>query len=252
MLRVGIPSVCRRLTFGLALLQAEPCLASWASDGDRVAGAASAPAAVQLVAAPAGSVHLAWLDFRSGFNTDVRATVWTTRGNAEPGWRPDGDLVTNITCRKYEMCAAGDGAGGALYAWSDNRCTGYRQAYAIRVAAAGASAAGWPANGVQLAPTTTNQLAPAIAADGTGGAFIAWQDMRGADPDIYVQHVDATGARVAGWPIAGLGIATSAAAQTAPLVAPDGSGGVFVAWQQAGVGGDDLYLQHVGAGGALS
>jgi len=239
----------RWFTVGLLLLHAKPCLASWASDGDRVVSAASIPASLSLVAAPGGNVQMAWLDGRTGYNTDVRATLWTTRGNAAPGWTLDGDLVTNCTCRKYEMAAASDGSGGALYAWSDNRCTGYRQIYAIRVLPASATAAGWIANGVQLAPTVANQFVPSITGDGAGGAFIAWQDQRGADADVYLQHVDASGARVAGWPAAGLGVATGAGAQTAPVVAADGSGGVLVAWQQPGASGDDVYLQRIGPGG---
>src|SRR5262249_7456612 len=110
--------------------------------------------------------------------------------------------------------------------------------------------AGWPANGVQLAPTLANQFLPSITGDGAGGAFTAWQDQRGADADVYLQHVDASGARVAGWPAAGLGVATGPGAQTAPLLAAEGSGGVCVAWQQPGAGGDDVYLQRIGPGGA--
>jgi len=67
---------------------------------------------------------------------------------AASGWARDGDLVTNVTCAKYDLSAVPDGTGGALFAWSDNRCNGYQQVMRRAVIAAGATAAGWSANGV--------------------------------------------------------------------------------------------------------
>src|SRR5206468_9782390 len=144
-----------------------PCVpsaarASWASDGNLVVGASSAAAAPMVVGNATGGVYLAWVDGRTGYNTDIRASLWTAAGVAASGWRRDGDLVTNITCAKYDLCSVADGAGGALYAWSDNRCVGYRQIYAGRVLGGGATAAGWAANGVRLASTGVNQFTPAI------------------------------------------------------------------------------------------
>src|SRR5438552_1452305 len=112
--------------------------------------------------------------------------------------------------------------------------------------------ASWAAKGAGVAPTLAGQLTPAIAGDGAGGAFVAWQDLRGADADVYLQHVDGTGAVVAGWPATGLGIAIVAGVQSAPVVAGDGAGGAFVAWQDRRAGNDDIYLQHVTGAGALA
>ena len=228
-----------------------PARASWATDGNLVVGPSCASAWPAIVPNATGA-YLAWVDARSGYNTDIRATSWTTTGVAANGWTRYGDLVTYITCAKYDLCAVSDGAGGALYAWGDDRCVGYQQVYACRVTSAGATSAGWIANGVHLAPTGRDQVTPAIAADGAGGAFVAWQDSRGADADIYLQHVDGTGALVAGWPAAGLGIAVVAGVQTAVALASDGAGGVFVTWQDRRAGNDDVFLQHVIAAGSLA
>jgi hypothetical protein len=204
-----------------------------------------------VVAGAAGGVYLSWVDARSGYNTDLRASLWTAAGVAATGWTRNGDLVTDKVCYKYDPGAVADAAGGVLYAWSDERCVGYRQIYACRVVPAGATAAGWTPNGVRLAATTTNQFTPAIAGDGAGGAFVAWQDLRGADADLYLQHVDGAGARVAGWPATGLAVAVVTGVQGAPVLAGDGAGGVFVAWQDRRAGNDDVYLQHVTGAGAL-
>ncbi len=229
-----------------------PACASWASDGNPLVGSASAPAWPLVVPDAGGGVFLAWVDARSGYNTDVRATRWRADGEPAAGWARDGDLVTNITCAKYDLCATGDGAGGCLFAWGDNRCVGYQQVYVGRVGAAGVAAAGWAANGVPVAATTRNQLTPAISDDGSGGAYVAWQDLRGTDADIYLQHVDGTGAVVGGWPSGGRGVAVAPGLQSAPVLTGDGSGGVFVVWQDRRAGTDDIYVQHMTGAGTVA
>jgi hypothetical protein len=240
------------LAVALLLFMPSVARASWASDGNLVVGVSSEPVAPMVVAGAAGNVYLAWVDARSGYNTDIRASLWTAAGVAAGGWTRDGDMVTNKVCYKYDPCAVTDAGGGVLYAWSDQRCVGYQQIYACRVVPAGATAAGWTPNGVRVAATTSDQLTPAIAGDGAGGAFVAWQDLRGADADLYLQHVDGTGAVVAGWPAAGLGVAIVTGLQSAPVLAGDGAGGVFVAWQDHRAGNNDIYLQHVTGAGTLA
>ena len=68
--------------------------------------------------------------------------------------------------------------------------------------------------------------APALDADGAGGAFVAWRDAGGA---ILVQHVAADGAKR--WPSPGLRAGSSVAA---PRAVGDGAGGVLVAWLDGG------------------
>ena len=226
--------------------------AAWATDGSAVVTGPYAQTQVTPVPDAEGGVFFAWLDADSGWNTDILAVRWSSTAATQPGWTPGGDRVTDIACDKLNPAAAADGAGGAVLAWEDNRFVGYYQIYARRLAPGGLAAAGWPANGVRIAATGLNQRTPAIAGDGAGGAFVAWTDLRAPDGDIYLQHVDGSGNTGASWPAAGLGIATGAAAQSAPVVAADGTGGVFVAWVDRRAGNDDVYLQRVTAGGALA
>ena len=44
-----------------------------------------------------------------------------------------------------------------------------------------------------LCTAANNQEYPTIAADGAGGAFVTWQDQRGADYDIYLHHINPDG-----------------------------------------------------------
>jgi len=76
--------------------------------------------------------------------------------------------------------------------------------------------------------------------DSQGGAFIAWVDGRHDEPDIYLQHVDATGAVAANWPAEGLPVCTARLSQYNLAISADGSGGVYLVWEdyRGGTTGD--------------
>src|SRR5262249_383364 len=95
------------------------------------------------------------------------------------------------------------------------------------------------------------QRRPAIAGDGAGGAFVAWEDRRSTLYAAYVQHIIAAGAVAPGWPVGGLMVCPIASFQRTPAIAPDGAGGVFVAWQDSRAG-YDIYLQRFTGDGAIA
>ena len=68
--------------------------------------------------------------------------------------------------------------------------------------------------------TDSRPDAPALVADGGGGAFVAWRDAGGI---VTVQRVDVAGARR--WPAPGVRLGASS---SAPRLAADGAGGVLV------------------------
>src|SRR5262245_19013442 len=132
---------------------APPALASWASDGSAVVTWNYTQSQPTAVPDSDGGVIFAWLDANSGWNTDILAVRWNNTAATCSGWTPGGNRLTSIACDKLNPVATADGAGGAVLAWEDNRCVGYYQIYARRVAPDGVAAAGWPANGVQIAAT---------------------------------------------------------------------------------------------------
>ncbi len=109
----------------------------------------------------------------------------------------------------------------------------------------------WSAASSPICLGTRDGLHQVLSRDVTGGAFAGWVDARPGDPDIYLQHFDANGAVAAGWPADGLPVCQAAYAQYNLDMAADGSGGVFMAWQdfrnkRAG----DIYAQHITSTGA--
>src|SRR5260221_8819678 len=98
----------------------------------------------------------------------------------------------------------------------------------------------WAGKGVRLAPAWARadalsvQQAPAIIADGSGGAFVAWNDKHNWPyTDIFLQHIDASGTPAWATLDGGLGVARAPFNQQNPALALDGSGGVIVVWQNS-------------------
>jgi len=76
----------------------------------------------------------------------------------------------------------------------------------------------------------SGRIAPLSVPDGSGGLYIAWADGRDGAADVYLQHVTNTGAVEAGWPADGLTVCDAPGSQVEPVIMPDGSNGVIVAW----------------------
>jgi FlgD Ig-like domain len=140
-----------------------------------------------------------------------------------------------------------DESGGAIVVWADLR-SGTADIYAQRVSRNGEPM--WAPNGIAVCTVSGAQTLPRAIADGQGGVIVAWQDARGANLDVYAQHVDAGGARL--WAAAGVPISTATADQTSVAMTGDGAGGAIVAWvdSRAGFLLEDIYAQRVNGAGA--
>src|SRR5205814_6630022 len=102
-------------------------------------------------------------------------------------------VCTAVNDQQLQALVA-DGSGGAVITWVDLRNGSGNDIYAQHVLAAGSVDFIWPTDGRVLCAAGGNQSSPAIVSDGTGGAIVAWDDRRSVtNPDIYAQHVSATG-----------------------------------------------------------
>ena len=111
----------------------------------------------------------------------------------------------------------------------------------------------WSNNpGVNNAICALPSQTPAIASDGAGGAFIAWEDDRGG-MTIYAQRINAAGTQL--WTSNGIPIdSVFADAQSAPVIASDGAGGAIIAWLDdpgASTGYAYLYAQRISSSGSM-
>jgi hypothetical protein len=198
---------------------------------------------------------VAWQDDRGG-ELDIWALRLTASGAPAPGWPAGGVPVCLAGGLQANPQVVSDMAGGAIVTWMDER-GGADRVYAQRVAAAGAIAPGWPADGIAVATGFGDQREPMLVSDGAGGALIAWA---GSNNHInyhpFVQSIRASGATGAGWPAQGVRLCSLFQTQTSPRIVTDGAGGAIVVWSEwrdftNPTINYDLYAQRVDLTGAV-
>jgi hypothetical protein len=90
---------------------------------------------------------------------------------------------------------------------------------------------------------------PAIAADGSGGAVVAWADRRsGVGYDVYAQRLSAAGPVM--WTTNGVPVSAASGDQFAPRLVADGIGGYVFAWIDQRWGTLDIYAERLSGSGA--
>jgi hypothetical protein len=145
---------------------------------------------------------------------------------------------------QYDAIAIVDGGGGAFVAWVDER-GGDTDVYVKRIGLDGRPAQGWPAQGVAACRAERDQHAPRLAADGAGGVFVVWEDLRGSAPGVFLQHLLPDGRHDALWPSDGMPVCSADYPQFTPDVVADGAGGVIVAWEDRRSGTPAIYVQRI-------
>ena len=158
------------------------------------------------------------------------------------------NTIISIDAETQEQSVmATDGAGGAIIAWYDTR-NDNGNIYAQHIDANGVIQ--WTANGIPIASAASMQAQPAIISDGSGGAIIAWIDLRnGNDFNIYAQRVNGSG--LVQWAPDGVIICDTPRDQAYPTLAPDGNGGAFITWGHLDGLNNDIFVQGINANGAL-
>ncbi len=148
------------------------------------------------------------------------ATQWTALGNA----------VCTAPGMQDAIYAIPHGAGEVIAIWTDRR-NGNDDIYAQRIDAGGT--ARWTAGGVAICSAAQDQASGGIVDDGAGGALIVWTDYRnGSSWEVYAQRIDSLGnAQLAA---DGVYVPTRPGDAADLGIAPDGSGGAFMAWIAAG------------------
>jgi hypothetical protein len=203
----------------------------WTANGVAVCTQPGKQRDISIVSDGTGGVILAWGDPRiDESNVDIYAQRVDASGS--PQWGADGAPVCTQSGFQGVPILAADGSGGAVVSWWDYR-NGPRDVYAQRLNAAGSPL--WTVDGIPVANGPAEEYLTVIQADGTGGAFLAWEDYRSGSPgDIYAQHVSSAGSML--WTPGGAAVCTESHAQHYPRIVTDGAGGVVISWADSRLG----------------
>ena len=219
--------------------------ALWSADGVNVSLAPGSQMP-DLVEDGAGGAIVAWSDLRGGGNPDIYAQRLDSEGR--PMWPAGGVPVCTTACAERCRDVTGDGAGGVIVTWCDDRRSGDCDVYAQRLDSSGRTL--WTMNGVPVCTASRSQGYPRVVSDGAGGAIVTWADFRqGTDYWIFAQHLGAAGNAL--WQENGVPVCTAAGSKL-PRIVPDGAGGGIIVWRDPRRSSDyDIYAQRVSGAGEM-
>jgi hypothetical protein len=117
-------------------------------------------------------------------------------------------------------------------------------------------AVSWPAEGLPVSLSPSEQNNHNAVPDGKGGFFAVWEDGRAtgksgaiSNKRIYLQYVGRDGKPI--WGLGGMAASTGTARQHRPQLAPDYQGGVYLFWEEEdpATAEHDIMGQHINAQG---
>lgn len=225
--------------------------ALWAGDGISVTAGASDSLLAQLVPDGSGGAFVIWeVDANPDrFDTNLFAQRISATGALQFSAPV---TITAAAGEQFDAAAIADGSGGCIVVWADLREAGDQNLFAQRIAGNGAIL--WTADGAAVSTDPALQGAGPLVADGQGGVFVSWYDLRngGTVADAYLMRLTAAGARA--W-LNDLPVMVSPALSERPAgLVPDGSGGVILVAAASDPGNptaSDVVAQRVDAGAAL-
>jgi hypothetical protein len=217
--------------------------AQWQANGTLVSGAADVQDLPDAISDGAGGAFVTWRDHRSG-NYDVYLQRISSTG--VPLWTPHGAPICTLAGDQSPGGLVSDNAGGAIIVWTDTR-SGNQDIYAQRVSSSGTAL--WTANGVVISADPAADSGIGAVADGSGGAIILFNAIRGASAnDLYAQRINASG--VVQWAANGVVVCNVAGDQLQGWPVSDGAGGAIAGWWDYRSGNIDVYVQRLNSSGS--
>jgi hypothetical protein len=208
----------------------------WSVDGNALCTVSGHQLSPVLAVDGLGGVYAVWYDARTGASGVYAQHVLAT-GLLHAGWPANGQKLCSPGVSSANPAVVADGAGGAFAAW------GPFDVHAMRIRPDGPDPT-WPAACAPVCTATGNQSTPGMQPDSLGGVYLVWVDYRnGTTSDLYMQHVDSTGAML--WSASGEPLCTAAGNQYVGPPSPEPAGDLKVAWQDYRNGTADIYVQRV-------
>lgn len=142
----------------------------------------------QIVRTTDGNFVVVWADARNETDYDIYAQKINSLGVIQ--WTANGVPVATATGNQPyagKISVTASNYGGTIIAWGDSR-NNPEKVYIQKLDADGAPE--WTSNGILLDSESIN---PVLLDDGSGGAYVLWENNSGGDFDIYFTHILSTG-----------------------------------------------------------
>jgi hypothetical protein len=228
--------------------------ALWAAGGVRVCTSEDTQVFPSITPDGAGGAVIVWRDWRDS----CLNAIYTQRISPDGSllWPSEGVALTTCGAEAYRLVP--DESGGAIFIWgraTDPHGSGGGfdlYVYAQRVGADGKKL--WREWGVPVCTILRNETDYChcydLAADGMGGAVIAWNDRSCGALNVNAQRVDANGCMQ--WGPGGISLCSAGGSRDYRAIASDGAGGAVLVWNDYRGGSDGkISAQKVDADGSL-
>ena len=186
----------------------------------------------------ADNVFIAWEAYTTDY--DIFLQKVDTAGSVV--WANDIRVNTTATGDQNNPSVALDSSSNIYVAWQDNR-SGTNRIYLQKYDTDGNVL--WTAGDVAVSVDSSGiQRNPRIVVDSNGNVYVAWQDNRNGDNDIYLQFVDADGNRL--WENDVRVNTSTTADQSNVDIILNESGNVVLVWQDNQSGNYDAVAAEYG------
>jgi hypothetical protein len=196
---------------------------------------------LEMVPDTSGGAIIVWMDSRAQDTGSEDLYIQRISDDGRILWEEGGVPVYVAPGHQAITDVVTDDSGGAIVVWIDTR-NDHRGIFAQRVDASGRAL--WGEDGVSVAVTESCEHGKA-ASDGSGGAVIMWQDVRGTPFALYAQHIDPQGTPL--WQKNGvpMSLEVMSGLEGESQTVGDGMGGAVVPWAAT----EGVYAQRVNAEG---
>lgn len=205
-------------------------LTGWPQDGAVFAAGPNREVAPAILSDSLGHATVAWRTESDSTGASLWAAHVLQTTTPLENWPPTSVELSSGAREITDPVLAAGGGGSTLLVWGEWR--GAASAIRAQRLTGGLTATiGWPAEGRVLTGSSIGHNPPVVLADGSGGALVAWEDLRSADAaDIYAQCVLPSGELSGGWNTDGVRVAAGDGLQYGAAIATDGEGGAIVTW----------------------
>jgi hypothetical protein len=199
-------------------------------------------AGAKLAPNGAGGVFVVWVDRRNG-QLDLFAHDVLADGSLAPGIPADGRALASPQITDDVHVLESDAQGGVFVVRvSSDNVNNSTQVRLYRLDPTLLPYQGWPSEGMLLTTTWSSEPAIGLAADGQGGAFVAFRSLGVAYPAGMIgQHLAGDGSPAPGWTSAGY-LLTATGFE--PRVVRSGNGAIVV-WNDFRPGANGIYAQRL-------
>lgn len=183
----------------------------------------------------AGYYYFVWQDYRSGSSPRIYAQKYSS--NKIRQWPEDKQVSTPVNMVNPAITT--DGAN-IYIAWNDNR-NGNQDSYLIKFDSSGNEL--WEGDKkIDVTSQSADQIVPALnAATSTGDSYIAFQDNRSGNWDIYAHRYDTNGNAIWAQEIK-INTDSANADQYNPAIGLDADNNIYISWQDNREGNYNIYL----------